>query len=313
MKVSNDTSDYKKIKRSVRQGCVLSSDLFNIYSEMILRELEDIKGMKIGGYNCHNLRYADDTVLIASSEEVLQRMTHVISKESLKMGLSFNAKKSECMSISKNKNPSPCKVHTDGDSMKQVERFNYLGFTITSNRRCDEEIKKRITFAKQAFQKMSPVLKNRAIAIHTKTRILKCDVHSVLLCGSKCWIINKEMEKRLEATEMWFLRRILGVLWTARESNKSVMRRIKWNRCLLNTIRNRQLKFLGHVIRKGCLEHQVLSGKICGKRDKGRQRMKYLESINLWIEKQGYKKIDFLHAARARRKWRVMVADVCNR
>ena len=160
---------------------------------------------------------------------------------------------------------------------------------------------------------MSPVLKNRTISIHTKTRVLKRYVWSVLLYGSECWTINKEMKKRLEATEMWFLRRILGVPWTARESNESIMRRMKWKRCLLNTIWYRQLKFLGHVIRKCCLEHQVLSGKFCGKRDKGRQRMKYLESINLWIEKQGYEQIDFLHPARDRRKWRVMVANVCNR
>ena len=202
------------------------------------------------------------------------------------MGLSLNVKKSECISISKNKNPSLCKVHIDGESTKQVERFNYLGFTITPNGRCDEEIKKRITLSKQAFQKMSPVLKNRAISIHTKTRVRKCYVWSVLLYGSECWTINKEMEKRLEATEMWFLRRMLGVPWIARESNESVMRRMKWKRCLLNTIQYRQLKFLSHVTRKGCLKHQVLSGKICRKTDKGRQRMKYLESMNLWIEKQ---------------------------
>ncbi len=160
---------------------------------------------------------------------------------------------------------------------------------------------------------MSPVLKNRTISINTKARVLKCYVWSVLLYGSECWTINKEMEKRLEATEMWFLRKMLGVSWTAKESNESIMKRMKWKRCLLNTIRYRQLKFIGHVIRKGCLEHQVLSGKICGKKDRGRQRVKYLESMNLWIEKQGYEKIDFLHAALDRRKWRIMVANVCNR
>ena len=68
MKVNNDISEYINIKRDVQQGCVLSPDLFNIYSEMILRNLEDIEGVKVGGYNCNNLRYADDTVLIASSE-----------------------------------------------------------------------------------------------------------------------------------------------------------------------------------------------------------------------------------------------------
>jgi len=121
------------------------------------------------------------------------------------------------------------------------------------------------------------------------------------------------MEKRLEATEMWFLRRMLSVPWTARENNESILRRMKWKRCLMNTIRYRQLKFLGHIIRKGCLEHLVLSGKINGKKDKGRQRIKYLENMNLWIEKQGYEQIDFLHAALDRKNWRIMLANVCNR
>jgi hypothetical protein len=96
------------------------------------------------------------------------------------------------------------------------------------------------------------------------------------------------MEKQLEATEMWFLRRMLSVSWTDRESNESILRGIKWKRCLLNTIRYRQLKFLDHIIRKGCLEHLVLSGKISGKKDKGRPGIKYLESMNIWIEKQGF-------------------------
>ena len=72
MKVNNDISEYINIKRGIRQGYVLSPDPFNIHNEMILRNLEDIKGVKVGGYNCNNLRYADDTVLIASSEEGLQ-------------------------------------------------------------------------------------------------------------------------------------------------------------------------------------------------------------------------------------------------
>ncbi|CAF1377520.1 unnamed protein product [Adineta ricciae] len=102
MKINGDTSEYTNIKRGVRQGCVLSPDLFNIYSEMILRNLEDVEGMKIGGYNFNNLRYADDTVLIASTVEDLQEMIDIVSKETLKMGLSLSVKKSECMSISKN-------------------------------------------------------------------------------------------------------------------------------------------------------------------------------------------------------------------
>ena len=87
MKVNNDTSDYKETKRDLRQGCVLSRDLFNVYNETILGELEDIEGVKIGGYTSNNLTYTDDTALIVSSDEDLQRMINVDSEESMKMGL----------------------------------------------------------------------------------------------------------------------------------------------------------------------------------------------------------------------------------
>ena len=118
MKVNNDISEYINIMRGIRQGCVLSPDLFNIYSEMILRNPEDIEGVKVGGYNCNNLRYADDTVLIASSEKDLQKLIDVVSNGSIKMGLSLNVKKSECMSISKNKSPPTCNVNINGESIK---------------------------------------------------------------------------------------------------------------------------------------------------------------------------------------------------
>ena len=70
MRVNNELSDYIKIERGDRQGCVFSPDLFNLYSEMILKELEGLPGFSIGGHNINNLRYADDTVLLAESEPV---------------------------------------------------------------------------------------------------------------------------------------------------------------------------------------------------------------------------------------------------
>ncbi|GFN86282.1 retrovirus-related pol polyprotein from type-1 retrotransposable element r2 [Plakobranchus ocellatus] len=98
MKIENKTSTFQDIKRGVRQGCVLSPDLFSLYSEIIMRNLENHPGIKVGGQNINNLRYAHDTVLIAENKEDLQKLLNIVEEESRKKGLELNSKKTEVMS-----------------------------------------------------------------------------------------------------------------------------------------------------------------------------------------------------------------------
>ena len=90
MRRDNDLSEYTRKERRMRQGCVFSPDLFNLYSEMILRELEDLPGLVVGGHNINNIRYADDTVLIADLEEKLKELLDKVIEESKNKGLSVN-------------------------------------------------------------------------------------------------------------------------------------------------------------------------------------------------------------------------------
>ena len=101
IRMDNEISDYRASTRGVRQGCVASPDLFNLYSEMILRNLNEHQGVKVGGNNINNLRYADDTVLIADSEQKLQTLLTTTTVKSIEKGLELNVKKTECMVISK--------------------------------------------------------------------------------------------------------------------------------------------------------------------------------------------------------------------
>ena len=154
IRVGKDTSQYTNIKRGVRQGYVLSPDLFNLYSEIILREITPLQGLIIGGHNVNNLRSADDTALIAGSDGKLQEILDKIVEVSANNGLSINCKKTECMVISKEKTAKKCKISIGDTIIKQVERFNYLGSMITADGKCDLEIRKRIGMAKDAFAKL---------------------------------------------------------------------------------------------------------------------------------------------------------------
>ena len=255
----------------------MSPDLFNLCSEVILRNLDESEGLKANGENLNNLRYADGTSLLAGSEEDIQRFLNIVVEESEKLGLSLNVKKTECMVVYKKKNNPECKLFSKGEQIRQVQKFKYLGYTLTS------KIKKRIAIAKASFQKMSTILKNRNISFSTKLRVLKTYVWSILLYGCETWTITAEIKKNLEAAEMWFYRRMLRISWKEKRTNESILEETNQERSLINTISERQLKFLGHICRHKGLEFLSLTGKIEGTRSRGRQRITFLDSLSSFV------------------------------
>ena len=181
MRIGNDLSAFQDIKRGVRQGCVLSPDLFPIYSEIIMRALEGIPGIKLGGYNMNNISYADDTVLISDNEKELQEMLDtVLVRESEKKGLSLNKKKPEVMVISKKNCTPACNIVMNGTVLKQVHKFNYLGSLITSDGRCINEIKSRMAQAKASYHNMKSILTNKRMSLGVRKRVLQCYIEPIL-------------------------------------------------------------------------------------------------------------------------------------
>ena len=308
VKVENERSDWVDIERGVRQGCVLSPDLFSMYTQIVMEELAEVEGVRIGGKNLNNIRYADDMVMIADSEGKLQILIDKLHEKCLEKGLRINRSKTEVMGITKRNELLPVNVTMEGVQITQSRKFRYLGSLISEDGRCDTEIMTRIAISKSNFGKMRNLLTNLGLSIELRVRVLKTYIWSVLLYGCESWTINATMRRKLEAAEMWMLRRMLRVPWTARMTNQEVMRRAGVTRLLMTTIRQRQLGYIGHLLRGRSLGKDCLLGMIDGRRARGRQRMKYMDGLKEIVECSGIG--EMVRLAEDRNRWRIIVANV---
>ncbi|GFO45100.1 hypothetical protein PoB_007160500 [Plakobranchus ocellatus] len=186
------------------------------------------------------------------------------------------------MVISRKQESPKCDIFINEVKLKQTEKFKYLGTIISNDGKTNREISARTAQAKINFQKMKTILTNKHISIETRKRALQCYIEPVLMYGCEALTISKQIQNKLEATEMWFLRRMLRIPWTAKKTNERVLNEAN-KRTLVRTIRKSQATFLGHVMRRGKLEHLVTTGKFEGKRSRGRQREKIMDRLATWL------------------------------
>jgi len=128
VRLEQDKTAYIDIKRGVRQGCVLSPILFNVYAEYIIkRSLQNREeGININGTIINNIRYADDTVILAESGEQLQILMEILNKESEEMGLTINKRKTKTMVFSKTVNPVQLNIMAGNERIENINRYIYL-------------------------------------------------------------------------------------------------------------------------------------------------------------------------------------------
>ena len=201
------TIDWFQIGNGVHQGCILSSCLFNFYGEYIMWNAGLDKaqaGIKIAGRNISNLRYADDTTLMAESEEELKSLLMKVKEESGKAGLKLNIQKMKIMSSG-----PITSWQIDGETMEAVTGFIVLGSKITADGDCSHEIKRYFLLGRKAMANLDSILKSRDITLLTKVHLVKVTVFPVVMCGCKSWTIKKAESRRINVFELWCWRRIL--------------------------------------------------------------------------------------------------------
>ena len=174
-------------------------------------------GIKIARRNINNLRYADDTTLMAESEEELRSLLKKVKEESEKVDLKLN----QIMAS------GPITAwQIDEETMETVSDFIFLGSKITADGDCSHEIKRHLLNRRKAMTKLGSVLKSRGITLPTKVHLIKVMVFPVVMCGYESWTIKKAEHCRIDAFELWCWRRLLRVPWIARRSNQSILKEI---------------------------------------------------------------------------------------
>ena len=176
-------------------------------------------GIKTARRNINNRRYADDTTLTLG--EQLKSLLMKVKEESEKVGLKLNIQKTKIMAS------SPITLwQIDGETMETKSDFVFFSSKMTANGDCSSEIKRRLLLGRKAMTKVGSILKSRDITLPTKVCLLKAMVFPVVTYGCESWTIKKAEHRRTDAFELWCWRRHLGVPWTARRSNQSIVKDI---------------------------------------------------------------------------------------
>ena len=221
VRTGHGTTDWFQIGKGVRQGCMLPPCLFNFYAEYIMRNagLEEAQArIKIVGRNINNFRYADDTTLMAESEEELKSLLMKVKEESKKVGLKLNIQKMKIMA-----SDPIISWQIDGET---VADFILRGSKITADGDCSHEIKRCLLLGRKVMTNLDSMLKSRDITLPTKVCLVKAMVFPVVMYGCDRWTIKKDEPRRIDAFELWCWRRLLRVPWTARRSNQSILKEI---------------------------------------------------------------------------------------
>ena len=267
VRTGHGTIDWFQIGKGVSQGCILSPCSFNLYAEYIMNNagLEEAQaGIKIARRNINNLRYADNTTLMAESEEELKSLFIKVKEESEKVGLKLSIWKIAIMTSG-----PITSWQIDGETVETVADFVFWGSKITADGDCSHEIKRCLLLGRKVITNLDSILKRRDVTLPTKANLVKAMVIPVVMYGCESWTVKKAECQRIDAFELWCWRRLLRVPWTARRSNQSILNEISPGCSLEGLMLKLKLQYFGHLMRRvDSLEKTLMLGWIGGRRER---------------------------------------------
>ena len=284
VRTSNGDTEWFKIERGVRQGCVISPGLYNIYSEHIMRCVleEHYDGITIGGRRQNNLRFADDTtlILLCTSKEELLVLLKKVKEASKSQNLLLNTQKTKIMVLDKSRERKEDFV-LDGEN---IVLSIWDPLSTSKAVYSAQEIRRRLAMGRGAVQNMVSIWKSRGMSLGLKVTFLRATAFPIAIYGCESWVMTSGDKKRVDAFELWCYRRLLRVSWVERKTNKWVVEKIGSVLMLRKSMAERKMRFFGQVVRKNGMEKRLMQGKVEGKRRRGRPTTAWFQDLKEWTK-----------------------------
>ena len=307
--VDGTLTDPFEIKSGVLQGGILSPLLFTLVIDYVMQKTIGDGHNGIAWTNNRNLcdmEYADDAVLISSSVERLQNFIDTLAMEGKKVGLVINIRKTEVM---KNEHAGDGRCHIGDHDLPNVNSFRYLGTIVESKGSLSLEFADRLKRANQAMGMMRAVWQSGNLSIHTKVRLYKTLVRSILMYGCESWYSTITSDSKILAFENKALRRILGIKWHQRIPNTAI-RELTQLRPITVDLKLARWKWMGHVLRRdGRLVQDAVSWMPAGRRRPGRPRETWIRTMRREVGEECWPALYDL--AQDRDIWREFIGALC--
>ena len=281
VRVLGGKSDWFKVEQGVRQGCVMSPWLFNLYMDHILREAKErfSGGVKLEERNVQFLLFADDLMLVAEMEEDVERNLQILDDVMAQWQMKINWGKTKAMVVKRG--GGSCNVTVKGEKIEEVKVMKYLGAMFNEEGSCEDEVDSRIGLTCRTIGALrKEVVDRKELSKTTKLRVYNAIVKPTLLYGSETWTLQNRHMKKLQATEMRYLRKVEGVTRMDRMRSDDIRERLR-QEDVLDTVLRKKKQWLKKIeeMSEERLAKRVYMEEMPGKRPRGRLRKRWEDDL----------------------------------